>query len=151
MIMTSIRQWPYTWFGFWREGSNRFDDCPGVFDWVDPEWENSVDVDRVVRYLESSPYVLATSADACTICRSVERAALAYRTDGVWYWPDDLSHYIAQHGVRLPDEFHAHILKASYIPPEALWQDERGLVELMKRRSAPAKHMVELRYLAENR
>ncbi|WP_284720215.1 hypothetical protein [Polyangium sorediatum] len=146
-----MQQWRHSWFGFWREGSDGCEECPSVFDWIDPEWKSGVDVDRVVRYLESSPYVLATSADACAICRNVERVALAYRTDGAWYWPDDLAHYIVQHEVRLPDEFHARILGSRYTPPKALWQDERGLVDLMKRLNAPPKHMAELRHLAENR
>src|SRR5688500_9731530 len=89
-IVKSITQWPHTWFGFWRESFDKFEDCPSIFDWVEPEWRKSgVDVDRIVRYLDSSPNVCATSAHACVFCGSVERAALAYRTDGVWYWPDD--------------------------------------------------------------
>lgn len=34
---------------------------------------------------------------------------LAVQTDGVWAWPSDLPHYVAQHGSALPTEFVAHM------------------------------------------
>ncbi|MEM1177971.1 MAG: ADP-ribosylglycohydrolase family protein [Acidobacteriota bacterium] len=30
-------------------------------------------------------------------------------TDGVWVWPDDLGHYVWDHGVRLPEAFIGHV------------------------------------------
>jgi hypothetical protein len=151
--MTSIRQWPHTWFGFWREDPEELDDCPSVFDWVDPEWKGGVDLDRVVRYLEASPGPLATSAGRCVICGARERRSLVYKTDGVWFWRDDLPHYLVRHDVRLPEEFNARILRAGHVPPKEkdLWRDEREYVDLMKRLSAPASDMESLRELTKNR
>src|SRR5580700_2661717 len=103
-MMMNAQKWTYTWFGFWREAPDGFEDCPSVFDWIDPEWKKGADVDLVARYLELCPFVLATSGDVCAVCGSVAKDTLAYRTDGAWYWPDDLSHYIVQHSVRLPEE-----------------------------------------------
>lgn len=34
----------------------------------------------------------------------------AERADGEWLWPEGLSHYVAVHGVVLPEEFIAHVL-----------------------------------------
>ncbi|MEU8103997.1 hypothetical protein AB0C18_09750 [Nonomuraea muscovyensis] len=31
-------------------------------------------------------------------------------TDGVYVWPEGLSHYLKEHGVRLPSEFVAHVM-----------------------------------------
>ena len=31
-------------------------------------------------------------------------------TDGVWVWPEGLSHYLRRHSVRLPEEFVAHAM-----------------------------------------
>jgi hypothetical protein len=152
-IMASGRRWPCTWFGFWREDEDGSEGCPSVFDWVVTNWRDHVDVDRVVGYLEASPCVIATSADACVICRNIIRRSLAYRTDGVWYWPDTLAHYITQHGVRLPEEFLTRLLAAEHIAPkeEDLWKDEREFIAVLRRLSAPAEHLAMLRHLAENR
>ncbi len=38
-------------------------------------------------------------------------------TDGEWVWPQDLSHYVRNHDVRLPDEFVDHVF--SMRPPMA--------------------------------
>jgi len=32
-------------------------------------------------------------------------------SDGVWYWPDGLVHYVTEHDVRLPSEFVEHALE----------------------------------------
>ena len=38
-------------------------------------------------------------------------------TDGVWVWPEGLAHYVARHGVRLPDEFVAHARRNRFRVP----------------------------------
>jgi len=41
-------------------------------------------------------------------------------TDGVWVWPEGLSHYVSRHNVMLPEEFILHMRKCSYtVAPEA--------------------------------
>ena len=39
-------------------------------------------------------------------------------TDGTYYWPEGLAHYVAHHGVRLPDEVVKHILAQPVFPTE---------------------------------
>jgi hypothetical protein len=38
-------------------------------------------------------------------------------TDGTWVWPEGLAHYVRAHGVRLPDEFVAHMAAHDFRPP----------------------------------
>lgn len=38
-------------------------------------------------------------------------------TDGVWVWPEGLAHYVARHGVRLPDEFVGHAGRHAFRVP----------------------------------
>ncbi|NIK58274.1 hypothetical protein BJY22_003991 [Kribbella shirazensis] len=45
----------------------------------------------------------------CRLC-DCQNGALE-RSDGVWYWPDGLVHYVTEHHVRLPPEFVDHALE----------------------------------------
>ena len=47
----------------------------------------------------------------CRICH--KDLGCSDRTDGEWVWPDELSHYLLEHKVRLPDEFIKYVLKKS--------------------------------------
>ena len=38
-------------------------------------------------------------------------------TDGVWFWPEALHHYIDKHMVSLPNEFITHIMTMKGIVP----------------------------------
>jgi len=43
-------------------------------------------------------------------------------TDGEWVWPQDLSHYVRDHNVRLPDEFiQCARSKPAPVPPDNGW------------------------------
>jgi hypothetical protein len=37
-------------------------------------------------------------------------------TDGLWIWPEGLSHYVRAHGIILPEEFVAHALAQQRLP-----------------------------------
>lgn len=40
----------------------------------------------------------------------------AERTDGEWLWPEGLAHYVATHGVALPQEFIDHVPRTDSLP-----------------------------------
>jgi hypothetical protein len=42
-------------------------------------------------------------------------------SDGRWVWPEDLSHYVRDHGVRLPEEFIQHVLAGVPPIPKEQW------------------------------
>jgi hypothetical protein len=73
---------------------------------------------RIVRYLrKGSVYV---QYGGCSYCRfGCWRTFLGSKdlTDGVWVWPEGLAHYVATHGVRLPDEFVAHARRHAFRAP----------------------------------
>jgi hypothetical protein len=73
---------------------------------------------RVADYLDSGD--LHESYRGYSWCRfdcgiPCEEMGSAERTDGVWAWPEGLSHYVREHGVILPDDFIAHALSSA--PP----------------------------------
>lgn len=45
----------------------------------------------------------------CRLC-GIENGDLEL-TDGQYVWPDGLSHYVREHGVRLPASFEAHVFE----------------------------------------
>jgi len=64
--------------------------------------------DLVVRYLKagrSMPWVCA-GPSSCRICGKMN--GTRELADGTFMWPEGLAHYVAEHSVRLPDEFISH-------------------------------------------
>jgi hypothetical protein len=39
--------------------------------------------------------------------------------DDAWCWPDGLAHYVEAHGIRLPDQFVAHVAARDFHPASA--------------------------------
>ena len=112
-----LNGWSHRWYGFWRTAESD-SDLPRIEDAVR---ENIVidHLDGVVSYLENTPIVLATSGHRtrCLFCDE-QIGSSVYRSDGVWLWPDDLSHYVRVHEVALPEAFVEHIRNVNYIPPD---------------------------------
>ena len=48
-------------------------------------------------------------------------------SDGVWVWPEDLGHYVRNHGVVLPEEFIRHALAAAPPLPKSRWAAREDL------------------------
>lgn len=70
----------------------------------------------IAAYLGSAP-VLDTVDEkpTCIICGA--ESGRGERTDGVWRWPESLAHYVAAHGVKLPNELMQHMERLEFTPP----------------------------------
>ena len=83
-------------------------------DLVDSTWAGK-DRSRVVQYLARARAV--AHAGGLSYCRfGCGLDGCAELSDGVWLWPEGLAHYVAHHGVRLPDEFLDHVRNRGYSP-----------------------------------
>lgn len=51
-------------------------------------------------------------SSGCRICRCSN--GYFERTDGIYVWPDGLSHYVEHHNVKLPDAFLSHVESVNY-------------------------------------
>lgn len=90
--------------GYWKEHSKDNYIDPHLL--VDPEWENRNDV---IRYLKSGTFYEGCFGwSTCRICG--QKNGSTELTDGVWYWPQGLVHYIEEHNVILPEEFVEYIM-----------------------------------------
>jgi hypothetical protein len=91
--------------GFWSSPSEP--DWPDPQTFVDASWD-PLERESVALYLKSGlPIVDWMGYSACRFCGMQNGASDL--SDGTYYWPEGLAHYIESHGVRLPAEFVAHV------------------------------------------
>ena len=80
---------------------------PHPNDLIDPEW-CAGDRSRAVAYLRTGiVYVQWRGHSHCRFRCGAKPSEMGSRclTDGIWVWPEGLSHYVEQHLVTLPSEF----------------------------------------------
>lgn len=96
--------------GHWK-GSYHLDaDYPDAHDCVDLAWDPD-ERDAILGYLRSFPRrAKYRGFSRCRFCD--KRNGSADYTDGVWVWPAGFPHYLQEHGVKPPQEFIDHALKA---------------------------------------
>ena len=118
--MKSETKWDHRWFGIWKESGPKYSSCPSIYSFIDPEVNKLYDVPRLTRYLDTAHVVATTSRHAfpCVITGEKFDGSLSCRTDGVWLWWDDLTHYIREHGLILPDGMLKNIENNNYVVPE---------------------------------
>ncbi|MEM6260811.1 MAG: hypothetical protein AAGI37_21395 [Planctomycetota bacterium] len=91
---------------------------------IDPNWFGN-DKERVVRYLQSGHiYAAEMGYSWCRFNCGIDDAKMGcYElTDGTWYWPEGLHHYIDKHDVILPEVFLSHMrLNNFQVPEKADW------------------------------
>ncbi len=117
--------WEFRWFGVFRRNTpfeaKRFPAVPPVTSFIDPMWSYPYR-DRLLHYLSNAAIgakVWRLVEAPCLVC-GCSLDATIFRWDGIWFWPDSLSHYVATHDVRLPDEMVASIEARSFEPPVAV-------------------------------
>lgn len=90
-------------------GNDIKDGLPWPQDYVDEEQNENL-LGLTADYLEKgNPCEYYMGNSKCRLCNS--RNGSADFTDGVYVWPEGLSHYVRDHKVRLPDEFIRHIIE----------------------------------------
>lgn len=124
MVRTTL-----TLIGYWS-GPPPQDDWPSPMDLVDPDWDPDIR-DEVADYLRRGFVVRAYAGySLCRVCgRNNGSLELS---DGAFVWPEGLPHYIAEHQVRLPESFVAHVLAevAAYEHAgrdDSWWRSQRRL------------------------
>jgi hypothetical protein len=86
------------------------DALPWPADLID-ERQDPLVLEIVAQYLDDCPFgEHYMGFSTCRVCG--KHLGCSDRTDGEWVWPDELSHYLRAHNVRLPDDFIEHVLKA---------------------------------------
>lgn len=92
--------------GYWR-GPRTSDRWPRPQDMVDWSWDEE-DREAVADYLARGHISRSCMGYSdCRIC-GVKNGVLEF-SDGTYVWPEGLSHYVVEHGVRLPSQFVEHV------------------------------------------
>lgn len=101
--------------GYW-EGPDA-SGWPRANDFVDSRQDPET-ARRICAYLEDGAVAKAyLGLSECRLCG--EHVGSLEKTDGVFIWPEGLSHYVGEHSVRLPDEFTTHALSEQTALEEA--------------------------------
>jgi hypothetical protein len=108
--------------GYWRSAEEPA--WPDPRDFVDDEWDPN-EREIVGEYLDRArpvPWIYCGSS-GCRFC-GADVGGGEY-TDGVYLWPEGLSHYVTVHGVRLPAAVVRHIVEqfSAAIPERIDWND----------------------------
>jgi hypothetical protein len=93
--------------GFWW--SEREPWFPHPRDFIDPSW-SAAEREAVVEHLthrgkRAAQYLGFASCRLCDVTLGTTD-----QTDGTYYWPERLEHYLQAHDVKLPEHFVAHVL-----------------------------------------
>ena len=107
---------PRVYVGYWHS-FGPFASLPHPQCLVDHGWEFRRRR-PIVSYLEGGRvFANYMGYSRCRFCRTSN--GTTDLTDGLWIWPEGLGHYVASHGVRLPDEFVAHAERSEFRVPDA--------------------------------
>jgi hypothetical protein len=107
-----------TVIGHWRSLYEPILPDPAWF--VDEQWSFQ-ERQRVTNYLRKGQMLLVAAGFSWCRFRCGTKDHLmgsGELTDGTYLWPEGLSHYIEQHGVRLPNQIIQHILAQEKLPHE---------------------------------
>lgn len=100
--------------GFWKDTKRTidlgiFDPLPDPRELVDKMWRGDERY-ALAAYLDSGKtFESWMGFSYCRFDCGVHLSGNKDLTDGVYVWPQDLSHYVRAHSVRLPQEFIAHL------------------------------------------
>ncbi|MEQ1508251.1 MAG: hypothetical protein ABMB14_38830, partial [Myxococcota bacterium] len=94
---------------------------PGPLSLVDAprERRSAEELRQILGYLGDGHLLAASGAVADVLDRSRQRVVAAeVRTDGVWVWPNEITYYVANYGVAVPERFVAHARTSGWsVPP----------------------------------
>jgi hypothetical protein len=120
------KEWKYKWFGYCGAEKEYIGRYYTLEEYVDTTCPPDI-LERIVFYLNNAPMVMVggVPASSCGFCEDLVYSA-AHRSDGIWVWPDRLSHDVEKHHFCIPNEMVKHILDLNGVPPVKCgvpWED----------------------------
>jgi len=97
--------------GYWQ--SRDEPSLPHPREFVDTSWDES-EKELVAEYMDNA-YMAKEwcGLSPCRMCKKFDNGFLDL-TDGVWIFPEGLSHYVRKHSVKPPEKFLAHVRSNNY-------------------------------------
>jgi hypothetical protein len=115
--------------GFWRSIRDVDATLPDPRDFVDPQWDED-ERKRVAEYLRMGRRLRVHEGKSrCRLCGTMTGSD--EQTDGTYLWPEGLTHYVAEHAVKLPAEFLDHVAREldaidGNVIDRGWWAQQRG-------------------------
>lgn len=107
--------------GFFQELRHGHPDGGSIHESIEPEMPPD-ERQRVAEYLRGGAILAATSQrEMDVIAPNLDAGPVSVRTDGRYYWPEDLAYYVVTYGVAVPDDLRA---QAAAGPPRTLTHEE---------------------------
>lgn len=91
--------------GYYKEMPHGGKSEDSIYDFI--KKEDSAHIDNICKYLESGIEFIVSPGMAEDVIDPSKGYAgtLSTYTDGHWFWPGDLSYYVRNYRVKLPDDF----------------------------------------------
>ena len=116
--MDLIQNWPYKWFGMWKDQRDGFKNYPDIEDFIQPQTVAKYQHEKLYNYLKNSQILLATSGDYAPdpFTGEIIEMSICHMTDGIWVWINSLPYYIDKYKVAIPEAFLENIERNNFMP-----------------------------------
>lgn len=104
----NMNNWPFQWFGFWKEYGIGYENCPSIHDFIDVEVNKRYDKQALINCLKHSHVLVTTSAVSfpSPISGKVGNEEASIQTDGEWLWFDAIILSIEFDGLVIPTRWY---------------------------------------------
>jgi len=111
--------WPYKWFGFWKEYGVEYINFPSVISFLDNSINQNYKKEKLLSYLRNGKVVAITSHSSFPnpINGQLRYGTIAMQTDGKWVWLENICDLIENNILIIPDDFLQWIEHNNYIMP----------------------------------
>lgn len=127
--MYNIENWPFKWFGYWKEYGFNYYNYPSIQNFIKPQINKTYDKDKLLYYLDSGIEIASTSKSSfpSPIDGNIEIGSLSLRTDGEWLWLENISDLIKSFDVVIPIAFYENIQKNRFRIPRVTEKQKKKL------------------------
>lgn len=115
----NIDNWPFYWFGIWKEYGEGYEHYPSIQDFVDANTNHKYDKNNIISYLKSGKIIMCTSLfqRSNPITGEKKTKTVCYRTDGKRVWLDDIIDLIENDNLCLPHSWLQEMIENNFSPP----------------------------------
>jgi hypothetical protein len=121
MIYNS-KNWPFKWFGFWKEYGLEYCNYPSIVDFKDEDINKSYRKDKLLKYISEGTVVVSTSqlGFPSPITGELKNGTVSFRTDGQWLWLDNIYHLIESSDLIIPEVWYSEIESKDFLLPKMI-------------------------------
>lgn len=113
------KNWPYYWFGLWKEFGDNYEKYPSINDFVDKKVNKEYQTNKLINYLNNGIIVASTSRMnfPSPFTGEIKSGSISFRTDGKWLWLDNISEFIENNDLVIPENWYTEISDNRFLMP----------------------------------